>query len=160
MIPAYVGAASAVVLIIHLVFSLGPVKKLLRRHPHVEEDDVQEQISELPSLQTSLFSAAREHVANLGGPMIFAFRVARATSVFTLCGLSIAIFVLDEEGDLRKQGGAFYALKHWGNKYKKRKGGAMSFTKHEWLEFAMVLTYVRSVPLHRLSFADSRVNIG
>lgn len=148
MIPAYVGAASALVLILHLVLSFGPVKKLFRR-PLIEEEGVQEQIPQHPSLHTSLFSAAREHITDLGGPVIFAFRVARAISVFVLCGLSIAIFVLDEE-DVRKKGDGTDAPKHWSNKHQKRKGGSLSFTKHEWLEFAMVLTYVRSVPFYEL----------
>lgn len=146
MIPAYVAMASVLVLIIHLILSCGPLKRFIRRDRSSEDDSLQEETSRPTSLHTSLLSAAREHVANLGGPVIFAFRAVRAVAVLVLCGLSIAIFVLDEEGNLSRKNFQEFS-KHWGKKHKETRTGVVSFTKNEWLEFVMCLTYVRPARL-------------
>ncbi|EIM92492.1 uncharacterized protein STEHIDRAFT_127305 [Stereum hirsutum FP-91666 SS1] len=155
MIPAYVAVASALVLIIHLVLSSGPLKRLIHQYGSSEDDSVQEETSRTTSLHTSLLSAAREHVAELGGPVIFAFRAVRALAVLALCGLSIAIFVLDEEGNLNTKDFEAFS-KSWGKKHKKSRTGVVTFTKHEWLEFVMCLTYFYASLLAVCSIAAGR----
>lgn len=159
MIPAYVAVASALVLIIHLVLSSGPLKRLIHHYGSSEDDSVQEETSRTTSLHTSLLSAAREHVAELGGPVIFAFRAVRALAVLALCGLSIAIFVLDEEGNLNTKDFEAFS-KSWGKKHKKSRTGVVTFTKHEWLEFVMCLTYVRPAQFFLSASQLIYLNIG
>ncbi|KAJ3833329.1 hypothetical protein F5878DRAFT_646030 [Lentinula raphanica] len=104
----------------------------------------------------SFIQELKLHVGSLGGPVIYAFMLARLIGSLALLGLSIATLMLELEevhraevdpksSQLLGQLEDFViAFGKWGKKHPKNKYGTIS-TKQEWLEAAMCLTFVRSL---------------
>ncbi|KAI0068087.1 hypothetical protein BV25DRAFT_1834393 [Artomyces pyxidatus] len=138
LFPAYVAAASALILTVRVLFSFGPLKKL-REHFWSSEEEVEWPIDS-DTTRTGLISAVRAHVNKFGGSTIYLFKLTRLLSVLTLLGLSIATFLQDEEGHAQPPSSL---SKHWGKKHKHHKNHDDSqFTKHEWLDLALCMTYL------------------
>ncbi|EMD41587.1 hypothetical protein CERSUDRAFT_79219 [Gelatoporia subvermispora B] len=89
-IPAGAAALSAALLLLHITIHSRPVKflhsKLSASHT-VSADDASSDTVVAPGVDER--SHIRRHVDDLGGPMIFAFRLARLLSVVALLALSI-----------------------------------------------------------------------
>ncbi|KDQ56808.1 hypothetical protein JAAARDRAFT_36283 [Jaapia argillacea MUCL 33604] len=136
-IPAYLACASALLLLSQAIFLSKPLKKLyarLRLTKAVSEEG-SEQEPTIVDPQVGFFDELRAHIQSHGGAIIYGFKVARLVSVLALLGLSVATLILDENGDLGT------LKKHGGEKRKSGKARS-TFTRSEWLEFALSMTYV------------------
>ncbi|KAI4529011.1 P-loop containing nucleoside triphosphate hydrolase protein [Schizophyllum commune Loenen D] len=154
IIPAYVALASAVLLVLHAIVASRPAQRMWARLRNVEfEEPVEEPLTVQPA---SFWSEFKLHVASHGGWTIYAFKVARLIGTLVLLGLSIASFFIDEARrvgttDLEDEVDVLGKGK-WGKKHKHRKQHA-HFTKREWLELAMSMTYLYTVLLALITVA-------
>ncbi|THH12876.1 hypothetical protein EW146_g7283 [Bondarzewia mesenterica] len=152
MIPAYTAAASAILLLLRALFSFGPLKRFVHGPGNHSESSID---SAADNVQAGIVSEAKQHVKTLGGWTIFTLRLVRLLSVLTLLGLSVASFVLDEDGLFIKDVESL--SKHWGKGHKKhrkhRNSSRLSFTRHEWLELTQCVTYLYVSFLALLSVA-------
>ncbi|KAH9912641.1 uncharacterized protein B0H18DRAFT_889646 [Fomitopsis serialis] len=82
--PGYVATASLLVLLLQLIASSEPVKKLYKRLATSENDSVDDAAGEQQHL-----SVVSQHIAQYGGPIIFAYRVLRLLCTLALLTLSI-----------------------------------------------------------------------
>ncbi|KAI0052512.1 hypothetical protein FA95DRAFT_1675194 [Auriscalpium vulgare] len=146
VIPAYVAAASALIWVIGLLFSFGPLKKLVARFstPAEELDE-----SDANATRTGFVSEVKAHIQKLGGNTIFVFKFLRLLSVLALLGLQVASFVQDEE----RRTGVSTLSKHWGKKHKHPKHAKDGFTKREWIDLILAITYLYASFLALLSVA-------
>ncbi|KAI0260093.1 hypothetical protein BC834DRAFT_1028685 [Gloeopeniophorella convolvens] len=142
LIPSYAAAASAGILVLQATFSSGPVKRLRARVFNTTEEDTVTGEPDGNQTRTGIISAVKEHVDKSGGSIIFLFQTLRLISVLTLLGLAIFSFVQDEEEHAAQPSvGAF--SKHWGKKHKhKHRYGGGSFSKREWLDLTLCITYL------------------
>ena len=144
LIPSYAALASIFVLILQIVFSLGPIKALRTRISTSTEDTNTAGEYSPSSTRTGLLSAVKDHVERSGGSIIFVFHLSRLVLVLSLLVLSIFCF-LQEEGLHSADFGPLN--KHWGKwrkpKHRNGGGGSGSFSKREWLDLAACLNYVR-----------------
>ncbi|TRM65976.1 hypothetical protein BD626DRAFT_427540 [Schizophyllum amplum] len=143
MLPAYVALASAVLLVMHAIAASRPAQRLWARVRKVElEEPAEEPLTVQPA---TFWSEIKVHVASHGGWKIYGLNVARLVGTLTLLALSIASFFIDEarranvvefddEIDILGKG-------KWGKGGKHHKQHAR-FTKREWLELAMSMTYL------------------
>ncbi|KAJ3718421.1 hypothetical protein C8R42DRAFT_723772 [Lentinula raphanica] len=145
IIPLYIAAFSILIFLVHLLANSKPARKLFRRSGTSSEEAV------VPELQPdSLIQELKLHVGSLGGPAIYAFILARLIGSLALLGLSITTLVLEEvhreEVDqssqlLGQEGDVVDTFGKWGKKHPKKKSDT-HFTKREWLEAAMCLTFL------------------
>jgi hypothetical protein len=143
LIPSYAALASIIVLILHIIFSIGPIKLPRTRISSSTEDTNTAGEYSASSTRTGLLSAVKDHVERSGGSIIFVFRLARLVLVISLLVLSIFCF-LQEEVLHSADSGLDPLNKHWGKrrKPKHRDGGGGSLSKREWLDLAACLNYV------------------
>ena len=144
LIPPYAALASILVLILHIIFSSGPIRALRPRISTTAEDTSTAGEYNARSTRTGLVSAVKDHVERSGGSVIFGFHLSRLVLVLSLLVLSILCF-LQEEGQHAADSGLGPLGKHWG-KWRKRKhrngGDGGSLSKREWLDLAACLNYV------------------
>ncbi|KAJ7169514.1 hypothetical protein C8R46DRAFT_1217207 [Mycena filopes] len=116
IVPALVGAVSATFLLLHLFLASA--------------------WDPLPAVRpVGVAAEVREHVAEHGGSVIFAFRLVRLVACLALLGFSIASFAIAET---RKPGTSVFGK--WGKKHpKKREPETLSIA--EWLQLAMCMTF-------------------
>ncbi len=150
IIPAYVAAASAALLILHILLSWTPVRRLisrLQKNKKFPDNNWEPQ----PTTQSfGIFAEVRDHVVLHGGPTIFFYMVFRFLSSLALLGLSAASLVLDERDRTHGNVGLFGK---WGIKHKGKKEHSRAFTNEEWLEASLCLTFVRTI--FRMSYIFS-----
>jgi hypothetical protein len=94
ILPAIVAAASAVLLVIHLLWASAWGRKLRAFVFRTSDQAITE-----PGTFTQpvgLVTEVKEHVAQHGGVTIFAFKLVRLVACLTLLGLSIASLALTE----------------------------------------------------------------
>lgn len=87
MVPAYISLASSLVIVFQSVFGFCLSKVLAHPDPVITHD------SGVATPENGIRAPA--HIDALGGPAIFAYRVARTLSVFALLVLSIAVLLSD-----------------------------------------------------------------
>lgn len=136
--PAYAAAASAFILILHIILLSKPLKKLYNRLSPSSEPSV-EQTTAIPP--TGVVPEFKEHISQHGGPTIFAFKVARFLGCLALLGLSVTSLVIDEISKTTDVGIAG----KWGKKHKNKKQPSPALSIEEWLQAAMCMTYVREI---------------
>ncbi|KAF5338427.1 hypothetical protein D9758_012247 [Tetrapyrgos nigripes] len=136
LIPLYCAAISVVALLLHIVFVSKPVQRWFGKN-----SDESEPQAAIP-LHASLVGEVREHIKEHGGLVIFWYMLARLAGSLVLLGLSITSLVIDEvkRSGPQDQDDASIMGK-WGRKHPRRRYGA-HFSKREWLEAAMSLTYL------------------
>ncbi|KAJ3819299.1 hypothetical protein F5880DRAFT_1595008 [Lentinula raphanica] len=148
IIPLYIAASSILLLLVHLIANSKPLRKLFRSLGPSSEEVV-------PEVHTpaSFIQELKLHVGSLGGPVIYAFMLARLIGSLALLGLSIATLMLELEEVYRAEVDPkssqllgqledfVIAFGKWGKKHPKNKYGTIS-TKQEWLEAAMCLTFL------------------
>ncbi|THU88444.1 P-loop containing nucleoside triphosphate hydrolase protein [Dendrothele bispora CBS 962.96] len=132
LIPLYVVAASVLFLLLHIVLVSRMVRKWLGRASH--EEPVQ-----TPPMPVGLAAEVKEHVEEHGGPVIYAYMLARLLGSLALLGLSITSLVIDEIKKLDVQSEDEVSIA--GKKGRRRRYGTQ-FSKREWLEAAMCLTFL------------------
>ena len=143
LVPAYLCAASAALIVLHLVLLCKPVKKLyalifpkLQRSTEVLSPEPGQNIQ-----PASFFGQVRAHIALHGGGVIYAYKVARLAGCLMLLGLSIATLVLEETGQID---GMMYSITgKWGKKHPNRRKKHAGFTNAEWVQVALCITTVR-----------------
>ncbi|PBK69165.1 hypothetical protein ARMSODRAFT_1019154 [Armillaria solidipes] len=139
IVPAYVAAASAALLILHILLSWTPVRRFISRSQKNKKflDNNREP---QPTTQSfGILAEVREHVALHGGPAIFFYMVFRFLSSLALLGLSAASLVLDERDRIHDNVGLYGK---WGKKHKGKKEHSRAFTNEEWLEASLCLTFL------------------
>ncbi|KAF5375212.1 hypothetical protein D9758_000001 [Tetrapyrgos nigripes] len=136
LIPLYCAAISVVALLLHIVFVSKPVQRWFGKN-----SDESEPQAAIP-LHASLVGEVREHIKEHGGLVIFSYMLARLAGSLVLLGLSITSLVIDEvkRSGPQDQDDASIMGK-WGRKHPRHRYGA-HFSKREWLEAAMSLTYL------------------
>ena len=128
--------ASVILLLLHIVFASKSIRKWLGKAS--DEEPVQ-QTSASP---TTLVAELKQHVKEHGGPVIYAFMLARLLGSLALLGLSIFSLVIDEVKKLNIQIEEDVSVAgKWSKKHPKRRYGT-HFSKREWLEAAVCLTFV------------------
>ncbi|KAF7978858.1 hypothetical protein HWV62_44329 [Athelia sp. TMB] len=138
--PAYLCAASAVSIVLHLVLLSKPAKKLyalifpkLQRSTEVSSPEPGQNIQ-----PASFFGQVRAHIALHGGGVIYAYKVARLAGCLMLLGLSISTLVLEETGQI--DGMMYNITGKWGKKHPNRRKKHAGFTNAEWVQVALCIT--------------------
>ncbi|KAF8832671.1 hypothetical protein HHX47_DHR1001791 [Lentinula edodes] len=145
IIPLCVSAASILGFVIHLIARVEPVRRLFRRIGTVPNSEE----SAAPVQPENLIQELNAHVGSRGGPIIYVYMLIRLVGTLALLGLSITSLILDEVRRNGKQGLELLegqedivdSLGKWGKKHPKKKYGT-HYTKREWLEAAMCLTFL------------------
>ena len=139
LIPSYLALLSIIVLVAQAVFSSGPVRRLRGKEtPVAAADDESGVAVRANRTRTGFVSAVRDHVETSGGSIIFLFQVSRLLVVLILLGLAIFSFV-QERGQQHVSPSSVAGML---SKMQARYGG-VSFTKREWHNLTLSLTYVR-----------------
>ena len=139
ILPPLLAAISILIVAIRYISTRKFVKKVWARftkNPIEEEEEPLE-----PTVVTDhigFLADLRHQVKSLGGVYIFAFRVLRLLSIFTLVGLSVATFILDEEAPSSH---TTTRGRHQGRRHGHHRGGN-TLTYSEWLDLAVSITYV------------------
>jgi hypothetical protein len=153
MIPAYVAAASAFFLLLHLIILSKPVKKVWSRFiPPSRTDEEPSAFSEEPSTVHGFFSEAKAFISRHGGLAIFAYKLARFIGCLVFLALSLATFILEEREEHSVEAGKASGRKH--RKYR-HPDGYIPFSRAEWLQFALCMTAVGVLLLPVSVFAHS-----
>ncbi|KAJ7785936.1 hypothetical protein B0H16DRAFT_1681200 [Mycena metata] len=135
VLPALVGALSTALLLLHLFLASAWGRKLRAFVSRTSESEV---VDPAPSVRpVGVAAEVRQHVAEQGGSVIFAFKLVRVAACLTLLGLSIASFAITET---RKPGTSIFGK--WGKKHpKKTKPETLTLSTAEWLQLAMCMTF-------------------
>lgn len=152
MVPAYLSAASAVILILHVILLSNPAKKIYRRLlPKSRHSESEPSATDLSQgiYPASFFGQVKEHISLHGGVVIFTFKVLRLVGCLALLGVSLATLILEETGKIDDM---LYGITgKWGKKHRKHKHSKNEqFTQAEWVQVALVLTSVRCVTISYL----------
>jgi hypothetical protein len=142
--PAYVAAASVLLLVLRVIASFAPIKRLFRKRQ--AKDDELPPASE-PQLGAGVGSALRAHVAAHGGLTIYAYKLARFVTVLALLVLYVVNFVREEEAAGASTVDALLKKKH---KHRKQE----ELTRREWVDLILSLTYVRNLCIRPAPRAD------
>ncbi|KAF9066068.1 hypothetical protein BDP27DRAFT_1424214 [Rhodocollybia butyracea] len=140
IIPLYFSAASILVLLLHVIGSFKTTQKLLRRPVTITEEPIARPQSE------SILQDIKGHIRAHGGFRMYAYMITRLIGTLALLGLSISTLLLDElervgSQELSVEDDVVNELGKWGKKHPKKKHG-YRFSRHEWLEAAMCLTFL------------------
>ncbi|OAX34754.1 hypothetical protein K503DRAFT_868725, partial [Rhizopogon vinicolor AM-OR11-026] len=138
MIPAYVAAASAFSLLLHLVLLSKPVKKMWSRFlPPNKTDEEPSAFSEEATTVDGFYSEAKAFINRHGGLVIFAYKFARFTGCLVFLALSLATFILEEREEHSVGTDKKSERKH----HKTRPiDGPIPFSRVEWLRFVLCMT--------------------
>lgn len=149
MIPGYLSAASAIILVLHIIILSKPAKALYARLTPNSQSNASETSAPEPGqgiYPASLFGQFKAHMSLHGGHVIFVYKAARLVGCLVLLSLSLATLILEENGKIDK---LVFGIsnKHWGKKHRQhRHPNKDLFTDAEWLQVALCLTTVR--PYH------------
>ncbi|KAG0697813.1 hypothetical protein DFH29DRAFT_984146 [Suillus ampliporus] len=137
MIPAYVAAASALLLLLHLIVLSKPVKKLWSHFLPPKTEKEPSVFFDEPTIADGFFPEAKVFISQHGGLVIFAYKIARFIGCLAFLGLSLATFILDEREEHTNG-----ANKLSGGKHRKAypSDGYIPFSRTEWLQFALCMT--------------------
>lgn len=146
--PAYLSAASAIFLILHIIALSKPVKAIYARILPSKRGRGESQHGTMDPIYglhpASFFGQFKEHISTHGGVVIYAFKFARLLGCLALLAVSLATLILEETGEIDKLTFGVTG-KHWGKKHKKhrhRKHGV--FSDAEWTQGALCVTSVRN----------------
>lgn len=153
MIPAYIAAASAFSLLLHLVLLSKPAKKFYSRFlPSTNKtEDEQTALSEHATTADGFFSEAKAFISRHGGLVIFAYKFARFIGCLVFLALSLATFILEEREEHSGTNNTF-RRKH---RKTRHSDGYISLSRAEWLQFVLCMTAVSSLWLPASVFAHS-----
>lgn len=125
IVPAYVAATSAALLVLHILLIWTPVRRFisqLQKNKNISDNNREPQ----PTTQAfGILAEVREHVAFHGGPTIFFYMVFRFLGSLALLGLSVTSLVLDEHDRTHDNVGLYGK---WG---KKTQGEERTLCFHE-----------------------------
>jgi hypothetical protein len=155
MIPAYVAAASAVLLILHLIILSKSVKKVWLRllSPTTQAEEGPSALFEEATRVNGFFSEVKAFISRHGGSAIFAYKLARFIGCLVFWALSLATFILEVREEHSVGAGKVSGRKH--RKSRQPHDGYVMFSRAEWLQFALCMTAVSSSLLPVSVFAHS-----
>ncbi|KAG2065985.1 P-loop containing nucleoside triphosphate hydrolase protein [Suillus decipiens] len=137
MIPAYFSAASALLLLLHLIMISTPVRKFWSRFLPPRTEQEPSLFFDEPPIADGFFSEAKLFVSHHGGWVIFAYKFARFIACIAFLGLSLATFILDEHEErtsgANKLSKGKYDRSHPSDSY-------IPFSRTEWLQFSLCTT--------------------
>ncbi|KAJ7693691.1 P-loop containing nucleoside triphosphate hydrolase protein, partial [Mycena rosella] len=134
ILPAIVAAASAILLLVHVFWASVWGRKLRAFLLRTPEPEVTESP---PPLPVGLAAEVKEHVAQHGGSVIFAFKLVRLAACLTVLGLSIASLALTEAH--KSETGQASIFGKWGKKHPKKAPASPTLSVTEWLQVAMCM---------------------
>ncbi|KAG1889339.1 hypothetical protein F4604DRAFT_1711826 [Suillus subluteus] len=137
MIPAYFAAASALLLLLHLITLSKPVKKLWSRFLPPKTEEEPSLFFDEPTIADGFFSEAKVFISRHGGWVIFAYKFARFIGCLAFLGLSLATFILDEREERATGANKLSKGKH---RRPHPSDGYIPFSRAEWLQFALCMT--------------------
>ncbi|KAG2123601.1 hypothetical protein DEU56DRAFT_829341 [Suillus clintonianus] len=137
MIPAYFAAASALLLLLHLITLSKPVKKLWSRFLPPKAEEEPSAFFDEPTIADGFFSEAKVFISQHGGWVIFAYKFARFIGCLAFLGLSLATFILDEREEHANGANKLSKGKH---RKPRHSDGYIPFSRAEWLQFALCMT--------------------
>jgi hypothetical protein len=132
---------------VHRVLITSAVGQLLarftsrRKYERLDEDEDVPADGAVANPREGVMSDIRAHIQSMGGTEIFVYKLLRLIGCLTLVGLTIATLVIDEQ--TRDSSGLLDLLKKKKHKGKKKSNHSDSFSHDEWLQVALLLTYVR-----------------
>ncbi|KAJ8594874.1 hypothetical protein M405DRAFT_929881 [Rhizopogon salebrosus TDB-379] len=139
MIPAYVTAASAVILILHLIILSKPVKKVWSRFlPPTKTEEETSALSEEATRVNGFFSKAKASISRHGGLAIFTYKFARFIGCLVLLALSLVTFILEVREE-HSVGADKVSWRQHRKSYHPH-NGYIPFSRAEWLQFALCMT--------------------
>ncbi|KZP16764.1 P-loop containing nucleoside triphosphate hydrolase protein [Athelia psychrophila] len=151
LVPAYISAASAALLIIHVIHLSKPAKRLYALIvPNLSLGTTELSGPELEQgiQPATFFGQVRAHIAIHGGGVIYTYKVVRLIGCLALLGLSIATFILEETGQIHFM---YNITGKWGKKHPKRNKKHAGFTNAEWVQVALCVTSAYSFLLSLVS---------
>ncbi|KAG1747913.1 uncharacterized protein EDB91DRAFT_1245381 [Suillus paluster] len=155
MIPAYVAAASALLLLLHLITLSKPVKKLWSHFRPLKTEEEPSIFFDEPTIADGFFSEAKVFISQHGGLVIFAYKFARFIGCLVFLGLSLATFILDEREEHATEANELLGRKH---RKARHPDGYIPFSRTEWLQFVLCMTAVSNLWLSvRYSLTLSRL---
>ncbi|KAG9126177.1 hypothetical protein FRC07_004584 [Ceratobasidium sp. 392] len=146
LIPAICAVISAVIFLLHLVFTSGPVQRYIAKLRGQEVDDDVEVVP-IVRQHTGFFPDLRSHIRGHGGALVFAWKMLRLASCIALTALTIVAIISTNEGHKTvgtKDWDDVDALsKHWGKKHKKHRKHKRDrwFSTAEWMEISLCMFY-------------------
>lgn len=152
MIPAYFAAASALLLLLHLIMLSKPVKKLWSRFLPPKTEEEPSLFFDEPTIADGFFSEAKVFISQHGGWVIFAYKFARFIGCLAFLGLSLATLILDERDENATGTNKLSKGKH---RRHHPSDGYVPFSRTEWLQFALCMTAVGDLWLSISTFAYS-----
>ena len=134
LFPAYLAFLSAVALGICTLMRSKFVRQLLtrlcsRKGERKEPNDEELVVEPAASPHAETIGDIKTHINFIGGPVIFAYKFLRLVLCIVLLGLTIATLVWERETSVFDENQI-------------ASPDAASFTKSEWLQVALALTYV------------------
>ncbi|KAG2160129.1 uncharacterized protein EDB93DRAFT_1113551 [Suillus bovinus] len=137
MIPAYFAAASALLLLLHLMMLSKPVQKLWSYFLPPKTEEEPSVFFDEPTIADGFFSEAKVFISQHGGWVIFAHKFARFIGCLAFLGLSLASFILEEREEHTTGANKLSKGKH---RRPRPSDGYIPFSRAEWLQFAMCMT--------------------
>ncbi|TDL29986.1 P-loop containing nucleoside triphosphate hydrolase protein [Rickenella mellea] len=140
LIPAYVATLSAILLTLHLVFTSGPLKKIIacilhRGNNAVDlEDNSAEPIPLHQPLGAGVVYGVKERIRLMCGSTIFLYKFLRLLGCLALVGLTTTTLVLDTGKHENNRSIVF--------QMNKRQSTDDEFLHPEWLQISVLLAYV------------------
>ncbi|KAG8864769.1 hypothetical protein FRB96_003355 [Tulasnella sp. 330] len=144
LIPLYLCGLSFLILIIHLIFRIPPIKRLVRRLRNKDVGKAEWSPAPATAPPTTIAGEINEHVVAHGGLTIFLFNAARLAICLALLSLSIYGAVVAPRPDQgHKSKTAIEAgLDLLRKKKKHRARQDQWFSYAEWLEIAQAAFYI------------------
>ncbi|CEL51761.1 ATP-binding cassette transporter abc4 OS=Schizosaccharomyces pombe (strain 972 / ATCC 24843) GN=abc4 PE=3 SV=1 [Rhizoctonia solani AG-1 IB] len=156
LIPIACAVVSVVFLLLHVILTATPVKRIVAklRGRDVDVDD-SDSIPQQPVVRqhTGFFPDLHSHISALGGAGVFGWKVLRLLACFVLTALTIGAIVSINEGH-KTIGTKEYDFsedldidmdtlsKKWGKKHKKhKKKRERWFSNTEWIEISLCMFY-------------------
>ncbi|KAG9098020.1 hypothetical protein FS749_004906 [Ceratobasidium sp. UAMH 11750] len=146
LIPAICAAVSAVVFLLYLVFTSGPVERYIAKLRGREVDEDVE-VAPIVRQHAGFFPDLRSHIRGHGGAVVFAWKMLRLLSCIALTALTIVAIISTNEGHKTVGSKAWDDVdalsKHWGRKHRKHKKHRRErwFSTAEWMEISLCMFY-------------------
>ncbi|KLO19974.1 P-loop containing nucleoside triphosphate hydrolase protein [Schizopora paradoxa] len=147
LFPAYLCALSALILLIHRIACTEVVRRLVSRLlglgklsiDREDSDDVQLEVVSSP--HEGIVNDIKAHVASLGGPTIFSYKIVRLLGCLILVALTIATLIVYDYHNASGSNILETLKKHKGKKKSKSKKPSETFSQSEWVQIALCLAY-------------------
>ncbi|PVG02126.1 hypothetical protein CPB86DRAFT_772767 [Serendipita vermifera] len=132
MLPVYLACVSLVVVLLHVIVLVTPLKKYILPHSRSSQTVLHSD----PDPPTGFMGSIKANIKSNGGLTLWLYKVLRLLGCLALTGVSVAAAVLASEDTLHTNG------KHWGKKGRRRHRHKHKFSAYEWIQIALVAVYM------------------